>query len=144
MYKRQLEGAQLDNFTDNSASATYNKVGTFPVTLTITNSWGSTTKTINDYIVVKESTGIDNATNSEGYMVYPHPFEDKVNLLFAEEGNFEVMAFDAQGKRVAQRVYQALAGEVSELSLAGATPGTYIITILKDGKCVRSVKVQMR
>ncbi len=142
--KWMLEGAQLDNFTDNSASATYNKVGTFPVTLTITNSWGSTTKTINDYIVVKESTGIDNATNSEGYMVYPRPFEDKVNLLFAEEGNFEVMAFDAQGKRVAQRVYQALAGEVSELSLAGATPGTYIITILKDGKCVRSVKVQMR
>lgn len=142
--KWMLDGAQLNTATETTANATYNKEGKFPVTLTITNSWGTATKTINDYILVKTSVGIDNATTGEGYMVYPRPFEGKVNLLFAEEGNFQVMAFDANGRRVAQRAYQAMAGEVSELSLAGATPGAYIITILKDGKCVRSVKVQIR
>lgn len=139
-----VEGGQLNTATETSANATYDVAGTYPVTLTLTNSWGSTTKTISDYIVVKEASGIDNATTEEGYVIYPRPFEGKVNLLFAEEGNFEVMAFDAQGRRVAQRAYQAMAGEASELSLAGAQPGAYVITILKDGKCVRSVKVQMR
>lgn len=140
--KWMLEGAKLNTSSDTEANATYTQEGTWPVTLTMTNSWGSTTKTIEDYIVVKSSTGIDNAKTDEGYMVYPRPFQDKVNLLFAEEGNFEVMAFDAAGRKVAQRAYQAERGEVSELSLTGAK-GVYVITILKDGKCVRSVKVTM-
>lgn len=141
--KWMLDGAQLSQATETEATGTYHNEGTYPVTLTLTNSWGSTTKTINDYIVVKNSTGIDNAANAEGYRVYPRPFEGKVSLLFAEEGNYEVMAFDASGRRVAQRAYQALSGEVSELSMQGAK-GTYVITILKDGKCVRSVKVSMK
>ena len=140
--KWMLEGAKLNTSSDTEANATYTQEGTWPVTLTMTNSWGSTTKTIEDYIVVKSATGIDNAKTDEGYMVYPRPFQDKVSLLFAEEGNFEVMAFDAAGRKVAQRAYQAERGEVSELSLTGAK-GVYVITILKDGKCVRSVKVTM-
>lgn len=141
--KWMLDGAQLNTFTESTANATYNQEGTFPVTLTLTNSWGTTSKTINDYIVVKTSSGIDNAKTAEGYMIYPRPFENKVNLLFAEDGNFEVLAFDTAGRRVAQRTFQATTGEVSELSLQGAK-GTYVVTILKDGKCVRSVKVSMQ
>lgn len=142
--KWMLDGAQLNTFTENTANATYTEVGTHPVSLTLTNSWGSVTKTVEDYIVVKSAEGIDNATTSEGYMIYPRPFEGKVNLLFAEDGNFSVKAFDAEGRCVASRAYQSAAGEMSELSLAGAQPGVYVVTILKDGKCVRSLKVQMR
>lgn len=141
--KWMLEGAQLNTSTDTEANATYNQEGTYPVTLTMTNSWGTTTKTINDYIVVKTATSIDNAVTGEGYMIYPRPFEGKVNLLFAEDGNFEVLAFDATGRKVAQRAYQAERGQLSELSLQGAH-GVYVVTILKDGKCVRSVKVTMK
>lgn len=140
--KWMLEGAQLNTSTESEANATYNTEGTFPVTLTLTNSWGTATETINDYIVVKAASAIDNATTNEGYMVYPRPFEGKINLLFAEDGNFEVVAFDASGHRVAQRHYQADRGQLSTLSMEGAK-GTYVITILKDGKCVRSVKVAM-
>lgn len=138
-----LEGAQLNSSSDTEANATYNKEGTFPVTLTLTNSWGTATKTIDDYIVVKSSSAINNITNGEGYMIYPHPFEGKVNLLFAEDGNFQVMAFDSSGRCVANRAYQAQQGELSELSMK-AEKGIYVITILKDGKCVRSVKVTMQ
>ena len=141
--KWMVEGAQLNTATETAANATYNTAGTYPVTLTVTNSWGSATNTIQDYIVVKSTTGIDNVATQEGYLIYPRPFEGKVALLFAEEGNFEVQAYDTAGRRVAQRTYQAAKGEVSELSLQGAA-GTYIVTILKDGKCVRSVKVSMK
>lgn len=141
--KWMLDGAQLSNATETEATGTYHNAGTYPVTLSLTNSWGTTTRTIEDYIVVKSSTGIDNVATSEGYRIYPRPFEGKVNLLFAEEGNYEVKAFDASGRCVSQRAYQALSGEVSELSMQGAK-GTYVITILKDGKCVRSVKVSMK
>ncbi len=141
--KWMLDGATLNTATETQANATYNTAGTYPVTLTVTNSWGSATKTINDYIVVKSSTGIDNVKTSEGYMIYPRPFEGKVALLFAEEGNFEVSAFDAAGRLAARRAYQAMQGEVGELSLQGAH-GTYVVVITKDGKAVRSVKVSMK
>lgn len=142
--KWMVDGAILNTATETAANATYNKQGTYPVTLTLSNSWGTTSKTLNDYIVVKSTVGIDNATTQEGYMIYPRPFEGEVGLLFAEEGNFEVMAFDMSGRRVAQRTYQALAGEVSALSMKGAAAGTYVVTIMKDGKCVRSLKVTVK
>lgn len=138
--KWMLEGALLDTSADEAATATYHEKGTFPVTLVASNSWGSTTKTISDYIVVTSSTGINNVQTEGGYMVYPKPFKDKVNLLFAQEGNYRMMVFDASGKQVGNSYVEAAAGEVSEIALNGAK-GTYVITVLKDGKCVRSFKV---
>jgi len=138
--KWMLEGAQLNTATETAATATYHTQGTYPVKLTISNSWGSATKTITDYIVVKSSTGIDRVTGETGYIVYPTPFRDKVNLLFAQDGNYQVKVFDAAGKLTGTTGYQAVTGEVCELALNGPA-GTYIVTVLKDGQCVRSFKV---
>ncbi len=139
-----LEGAQLNTSTEAEATATYNEKGTYPVQLTVSNSWGSTTKVINDYIVVKSSTGIDGvqADSEAGYMIYPRPFENKANLLFAEDGYFVVKVFAADGKQVAAESVEARSGEVMEVSLGNTTAGTYIVTVLKDGKAVRSFKIQ--
>lgn len=138
--KWMIEGARLNASTTTTANATYNSGdGKFPITLVATNSWGSATKTITDYIVV---TSIDDVAGDAGYMVYPKPFEGTANVLFAEDGLFEVAVFSTDGKLVANEAYEVRAGELRELSIATMNPGIYVVTILKEGKTIRSFKIR--
>ena len=137
--KWMIEGARLNASTATTANATYNSGdGQFPITVVATNSWGSTTKTIDDYMVV---TSIDGVDAEGGYMVYPKPFEGTANVLFAEDGLFEVAVFAADGKVVANDAFEVRAGEVREVSLAEAGKGVYVVVILKEGKAIRSFKI---
>jgi hypothetical protein len=138
--KWMIEGARLNASTSTTANATYNGGdGKFPITLVATNSWGSATKTITDYMVV---TSIDDVAGDAGYMVYPKPFEGTANVLFAEDGLFEVAVFSTDGKLVANEAYEVRAGELRELSIATMNKGVYVVTILKEGKVIRSFKIK--
>ena len=137
--KWMIEGARLNASTATTANATYNSGdGKFPITVVATNSWGSTTKTIADYMVV---TSIDDVNGEGGYMVYPKPFEGTANVLFAEDGLFEVAVFAADGKLVGNDAFEVRAGELREVSLADAQSGVYLVVILKEGKAIRSFKI---
>ena len=134
-----IEGARVNASTATTANATYNSGdGNFPITVVASNSWGSVTKTIEDYMVV---TSISDVNAEGGYMVYPKPFEGTANVLFAEDGLFEVAVFAADGKLVANNAFEVRAGEVREISLADAEAGVYVVAILKEGKPVRSFKI---
>ena len=137
--KWMVEGARLNASTATTANATYTGVaGKYPLTLVATNSWGSATKTISDYIVV---TSIEDVAGEGGYMVYPKPFEGTANVLFAEDGLFEVAVFAADGKVVANNAFEVRAGEVREISVADVNSGVYVVVILKEGKAIRSFKI---
>lgn len=137
--KWMVEGARLNTSTATTANATYTgAAGKYPVTLVATNSWGSATKTISDYIVV---TSIEDVNGEGGYMVYPKPFEGTANVLFAEDGLFEVAVFAADGKVVANNAFEVRAGEVREISVADVNSGVYVVVILKEGKAIRSFKI---
>ncbi len=137
-----LDGATLTSSSDTEATGVYNVNGSYAVQLTASNSWGSTTKVINDFIIV---TAIDevNADSEAGYMIYPKPFENKANILFAEDGDFVVKVFAADGQQVASEAVEARAQQMMEVSLGNsAVPGTYVVTVLKSGKPVRSFKIR--
>ena len=138
--KWMIDGARLNASTATTANATYNAAeGKYPITVVATNSWGSTTKTIEDYMVVTSIEGVD---AEAGYMVYPKPFEGTANVLFAEDGLFEVAVFAADGKAVANNAFEVRAGELREISLASAQPGVYVVVIMKEGVAVRSFKIK--
>lgn len=138
--KWMIEGARLNSSTATTANATYNSGdGKFPITVVATNSWGSTTKTIEDYMVVTSIEGVD---AEAGYMVYPKPFEGTANVLFAQDGLFEVAVFAADGKLVANDAFEVRAGELREISLASAELGVYVVVIMKEGVAVRSFKIK--
>ena len=137
--KWMVEGARLNASTSTTANATYTgAAGKYPVTLVATNSWGSVSKTISDYIVV---TSIEDVAGEGGYMVYPNPFEGTANVLFAEDGLFEVAVFAADGKLVGNNAFDVRAGEVREISIADMADGVYVVVILKEGKAIRSFKI---
>ena len=75
-------------------------------------------------------------------MIYPKPFQGKANLLFAENGLFTVKVFATDGREVATQKVEARSGEIHEVSLGKAEAGTYVVTIIKGDKIVRSFKIQ--
>ena len=138
--KWMIDGARLNASTATTANATYNRGdGKFPITVVASNSWGSVTKTIDDYMVV---TSIEDVADEAGYMVYPNAFEGSANVLFAEDGLFEVAVFAADGKLVANNAFEVRAGELRELSLQSAQSGVYVVVIMKEGVAIRSFKIK--
>ena len=135
-----LEGARLNSSTETTANATYVAGdGKFPITLTANNSWGSTTKTITDYIVV---TAIDDVNAEGGYMIYPKAFDGTADVLFAADGIYDVVVFATDGKKVGSDIFEARAGELRTISLAHLSEGVYVVTIMKEGKALRSFKIK--
>ena len=138
--KWMIEGATFAADGDNAVNAKFNQEGTYSVTLTATNSWGSVVKTVDDVVVVTPASGIDNEKTEANYYIYPNPFKEQAHLMFAEAGNYDVVVFDAAGKRVSAYNYDAAAGEVCELNF-DAPQGMYYVTILQKGLCVRTIKI---
>lgn len=143
--KWMVEGAKVQNTTNTEADIFFPATEEYPITITATNSWGTTTKTITDYIVVTP-TAIEsvNGNHEAGYMIYPREFDNKADVLFAEGGNFVVAVYNAAGAQVAGNVIEARSGEVKEVSLGRAEKGTYVVVIKKDGRAVRSFKIGVK
>lgn len=140
--KWMVEDATLNRSSSTSANVTYNvAAGDYSVGIVATNSWGSATKTITDYIVV---TAIDDVAATEaGYMIYPKPFEGVANVLFAQGGIYELSVFATDGKLVANKTVDVDDSEVVEVSLGEGGTGTYVVVITKNGKPARSFKIVM-
>lgn len=134
-----IPDAEVVNNGDN-ATATFSKDGKYSVTLTLTNGWGSDSKTKDEYIVVVlEGSGVeDNLVNN--LTVYPNPFIDNVNLQFAADGNYVIDVYDAQGRLVTTRKHEAMAGEICTLTINGGK-GVYYVAVSKDNKRIRTLKV---
>ena len=138
-----LEGAKLNSSTETTANATYGLAnGEYSVSLEASNSWGSISKTITDFIVVS---AIDEVVADEaGYMIYPKPFEGVANVLFAKGGIYGITVFTADGKLVSKEAVEVRDSEAVELSVANGSAGTYIVVITKNDKAVRSFKIVMK
>ena len=135
-----LDGAKLQSSTDETATATYSGVpnSTYSVTLTASNSWGSASKTLTDYIVI---TSVEDVNSEAGYMIYPKPFENSADILFSENGIYDVKVFTTDGKEAASDTFEARSGELRTVSLNSLSEGVYVVTILKECKALRSFKI---
>ena len=137
-----LKGARVNDCTDTTACVEYVEGdGCYPVTLVATNSWGSTTKTVDDCIVV---TSVENISEEAGYMIYPRPFDRSADILFAQGGRFEITVFTVDGKLVADDSFEVRAGEMREVSLGGHSTGEYVVVVMNGGKAVKSFKILVR
>lgn len=135
-----LEGATHTTDDENVATATYATQGKYPVTLKVTNSWGTTTKTFDDYLEIKaEETGVEKEIVENMY-VYPNPFVKDVNLRFANDGVYDIKVYDAQGRLVTGQLYNADKGEICTLSIDNGA-GMYYVVVSQNGKCLKSFKV---
>ena len=123
------------NDTAGSATVSYNKPGDYAVTLTLANSLGSDQRTF-QVITVNGETGIAGVESGE---ISTYVVEGAAIVEFAEEGNYNVALFTADGRKVASKAAHISAAGTMQLTMG--VKGVYVLVIEKDGKPVRTVKL---
>ncbi len=122
------------NGSAGSANVSYAKGGEYTVTLKLANSLGSAQQTFS--VIKVSAAGIGTAEASE---VKTYTVGENAVVEFAEAGNYEVSVYTTAGVAQARKAAQLNAGNVMNIHLANA--GIYVLTVKKDGKVVRTVKL---
>ena len=133
--------AEITNAEGNSeagkATLTYDKDDVRTVTLTLANSLGSDTKTFS-LITIGNLTGIDEVTtdkdNLKAYIV-----GETAIVEFAEPGNYTVSVYNVNGQAEASSEAIISSGQTMRVHMAKA--GVYVLSVKKDGKTVKAVKL---
>ena len=120
--------------TAGSANISYAKAGDYTVTLTLANSLGAAQRTFS--VIKVGASGIGTAEAGE---VKTYTVGENAVVEFAEAGNYEVSVYNTAGQAQARKAAQLNAGNAMNIHLANA--GIYVLTVKKDGKTVRTVKL---
>lgn len=118
-----------------SAKVSYAKAGDYEVTLTLANSLGQDQRTFR-VIKVGVPDGIDNAAGAE---MNVYTVDSQLFVEMAEAGNYRLNVYNAAGKLAASEAQQFSAGAKAQLTLH--QKGVYVLSVEKDGKVVRTVKL---
>ncbi|MBQ2122694.1 MAG: T9SS type A sorting domain-containing protein [Bacteroidaceae bacterium] len=121
---------------EGTAKVTYAKGGDYEVVLTLANSLGSDQRTFRVISVVDDPSGISDATLGE---VAAYAVDGAVIVELVSAGNYDICVYNAAGQKVAAKQQAFVAGQKAQISLA--KPGVYVVSIAKDGKQLRSVKL---
>ena len=124
-----------------SATVLYSEAGTYTATLTLSNGWGSDTRTIEVVNIV--GTGIEDDVTLEEMQAFPNPFDNEVYVNFAEEGNYTAEIYDYSGRLLNTIVIYASAGEIYQIPVEGIS-GIYFIKVKGEGGLLKVMKVAKR
>ncbi len=134
--KKAVISEESGNDQAGSAKLTYAKGGDYEVDLTLSNSLGSAKRTFRVISVADVPTGITGASGSE---VAAYTVDGGVIVDLADGGNYSIQVYNAAGQQVAAKSQQFPAGQ--QVKVALGQPGVYLVTIAKDGKQLRTVKL---
>lgn len=131
---------------DNGGDATagqvkvqYKNTGDYSATLTLTNGWGSDSKTYN-FVTVEIPSSIEKTDIVSDYTTYPNPFVEEVMVRFAQEGEYKIAVTNENGQLVAQKEVTVSAGEFVKMAVVGNS-GVYFFNIQSANKTLRVIKV---
>ena len=123
-----------------TAKVSYAVTGEYTPKLTLENMWGSDTKVIDFITINNPGTGLEESV-VEMMGVYPNPFTDYVNIMFAEEGVYTAQIVALDGRVIEDKVMSVAANEGVRIDINGEQ-GTYILRILDaNGVAVRTMKL---
>ncbi len=134
----EFEGASPASSTfQNPAAIIYNTVGTYDVTLTVTNDYGSNTMTKENYIDV-QPIGIDEVMADELINVYPNPTTGILHIGNKSSDELQLRIFAYNG----QLVYESrvLPGTTS-LNLENLEAGIYLIMYVSETQQLKTGKL---
>lgn len=122
-------GGTLKSEENKVAAVTYSIEGQKTPSLTLTNNWGESTKTLDGFVTIVVNTSIKAVENSQLVAV---PANGGVRLKFAEAGDYQVAFYATNGVMLQTSSVTAAAG------------GEALVTLNKGFKDVVLVKVTMR
>ncbi len=93
-----FEGGTPETSSEQNPEITYSTAGIYDVSLTVTNNYGSDTKTKSDYITVVQATGVgENSVNL--IKIFPNPANDILNVV-SDDVMQSVTILDIVGAKV--------------------------------------------
>jgi hypothetical protein len=120
----------LPSTVASSVNITINNIGVYTISLTATNSFGSTsfTKTVN----VSSCVGLNENTSFADLLeVYPNPSKDLVNVNLSGNNSYNVTVTDILGAVVYSKTSNT---EKLSINLSNKAKGIYFITVEVEGK----------
>lgn len=134
-----FKGASNVDLTNPDAPVvTYDKEGEYPATLTVTNAWGTSTKTVN--IKATTTVGIKDGKADKAVVVTPTTVEENFNVRLLDGGKYTISVYSANGMLVKKQVNDCLDNEVVQVSL-NAPSGVYFVKVLKNEMPLEFVKI---
>ena len=124
------------NDTEGEATVVYGAGGDKILTLNLKNSWGEDNM---EYPAFYVSTAIDGVAADADSNLKAYTVNKVLFLEFAEDGDYEVSVYNMSGMLVGKDARSINAGEMMNITI-GQT-GVYVVSIVKDGKELRSIKV---
>ncbi len=122
---------------ENPTGITYNAEGNFDVMLITTNSFGSDTLTMEEYIHVGPVGLIED--QEDAFTLFPNPASDRLNIKLPVSGKFEIYVQSIQGKQVVHLSDRS--GKVT-LNTSDYDPGMYLVTVVDmNGEVIHNSKV---
>ena len=132
-----FDGGTPETSTEQNPEVTYNTPGVYDVSLTVTNEFGSDTKTKNNYITVLQITGVgENRVNL--IKIFPNPANNVLNIS-SEEVIHSVSLIDIVGSKVFQQDNDVNTVRVNTSELKA---GIYFV-VIKTGSDIVTRKVQI-
>ena len=139
------------NFGDGVTSAdqnpthTYDKVGVYITSLTVTNNEGCTASTIDTVRVIDASSSTKNFTEIEGVTVFPNPTSNQLNIEvdFEKSENVAIQLTDLLGRPLHQIPETNMAKGTFKMNLSGLSSGVYLLVLkTEDGRAVKKILKQ--
>ncbi|MFB6320605.1 PKD domain-containing protein [Saccharicrinis sp. FJH54] len=116
--------------TEENPEHTYDTAGTYTISLTVTGTNGSITKTRTDYVTVTSTTGINKVNSDKKIQVFPNPVtsEKVINIKFGNDltSPAEIRLTDINGRLV------AIKNTTSNTTLAcpdNVSKGVYFVSV---------------
>ncbi|MBP7154928.1 MAG: T9SS type A sorting domain-containing protein [Flavobacteriales bacterium] len=124
-------GGTPDNSTDSMPTVCYAAPGTYPVTLTVINDGGSDTATDSAAVEVDICSGLQPASITEEFAIWPVPVQQIVQLLLPGSGTITI--HDVQGRVVLQT--RSL-GNRTVLDTSALPAGIYVLRYTGNGASI--------
>ncbi|MCD4771950.1 MAG: lamin tail domain-containing protein [Bacteroidales bacterium] len=123
-----FEGGTPDTSTaQNPASIQYNLMGSYDVTLNISNMFGVNSITKTDYINV-EPIGIPEG-DARQFNIYPNPNNGKFYIEFKANSENEIRIFSVVGELI---YYKTVNEMVLEINLSQLNKGVYLVNVYNE------------
>ena len=123
-----------------SAVVTFNKGGDHTITLNLSNTYGSDSRTFPVYKV--DATGAIDGVGADAEGVRTYTVDRTLFVEFDAAGAYTVQVYNAAGMMAANTVLNAAAGQMARIDLAAA--GVYIVKVTRDGRELRTLKLIAR
>ena len=131
-------GGTMKSEENKVATVTYSTEGQKAPSLTLTNTWGESTKTLDGYVTISVNTSIASVENQQLVAV---PVNGGIRLMFAEAGDYQIAFYSTNGAMLQNSTVKALAGGEALVTLNQGFKGVVLVKVSKKGRTLATLKV---